>query len=281
MGKVWESDLPSSEKFVLLALADHARDDGSRVYPSIATTARKTGFSKRTVQRNIRTLQAMGILAVVKKSVRYGTTEYIIRGDNLSPLKPRRSDKYDIQGCHGVISGVTNTTSRGDTVSPESLENHQMNHKRETSARDECLEPAILEAEESHEPDPCSLADHSWQQFREIMPLRNGKFMDEDTCREKWIRTPALWNQWLAAARNYAASAEVRDGAICNPMKFIKQKWRDWRAPEILSGASPPGRAPDLSWMKNLEEDEKIFEREKQAGPKERPIPSWAQQTTT
>ncbi len=131
MVKVWESDLPSSEKFVLLALADHARDDGSRVYPSIATVARKTGFSERTVQRCMRTLQAMGILTIVKKSVRYGTTEYLIRGDNLSPLQSSRGDKHDIQGCQAVTPGVTNTTFRGDTVSPKPLENRQLNLKRE------------------------------------------------------------------------------------------------------------------------------------------------------
>ena len=111
MTLVWESYLPSNEKFVLLALADHARDDGSRVYPSIETISKKTGFSERTVQRQMRKLQALGVLEIVKGANRYGTTEYLIRGDKLTPLKGKNRD---IQGCQPRHPGVTTTTSRGD-----------------------------------------------------------------------------------------------------------------------------------------------------------------------
>jgi hypothetical protein len=66
------------------------------------------------------------------------------------------------------------------------------------------------------------------------MPTRNEKFIDEDACREKWTRTTAKHNQWIAAAKNYAASAEVRDGKVMNPMKFLFGRWLDWQEPEIL-----------------------------------------------
>ena len=99
------------------------------------------------------------------------------------------------------------------------------------------------------------ISDHSWQRFKELMPQRNGKFLDEDACREYWARHPGLWNQWLAAVKNYRGSREVADGAVCSPMKFLAKKHRDWSAPEEVDNNSPPGFVPDLAWEKSLEED--------------------------
>ena len=128
MSQVWESALPPSEKYVLLALADHSRDDGTRIYPSVKTVCRKTGFSRRTVQRHINTLLALEVLAVVKKSVRYGTTEYLIRGDKLTPLT---DDNNDIQGRQFGTSGASNSASRGVRVTHNTLKNRPKNHQIE------------------------------------------------------------------------------------------------------------------------------------------------------
>ena len=55
MSMVWEMDLSTFEKLVMLALADCANDDGE-CWPSIATICRKTGAGERTVQRSIKAL---------------------------------------------------------------------------------------------------------------------------------------------------------------------------------------------------------------------------------
>jgi len=127
MSLVWEADLPPSEKYVLLALADHARDDGTRIYPSVKTVCRKTGFSRRTVQRHINTLLDLDVLAIVKKSVHYATTEYLIRCDKLTPL---RGDNSDEEGCQFVTSGASNSTGRGVRVTHKTLKNRHKNHHR-------------------------------------------------------------------------------------------------------------------------------------------------------
>lgn len=112
MSRVWESDLPAEQKYILLKLADYADDDGARVYPSVATVARLTGVSERTVQRQLSAMRESGLLEVLEKATQHTPTHYLIRGDKLSPLpKP----------------GVTPVTLRGDTrddpgvtlVSPE------------------------------------------------------------------------------------------------------------------------------------------------------------------
>lgn len=112
MSQVWESDLPSEQKYTLLALADYANDDGENVYPSVGTLARKTSLSPRTVQRHLRALEADGLIEAHAEARQHRPTTYRIRGDRLSPL-PARGDMH-------VVPGVTSTTPRGDTVSPES-----------------------------------------------------------------------------------------------------------------------------------------------------------------
>jgi hypothetical protein len=62
MGLVWELDIPSNEKLVLLAYADHADHDGTGIYPVVPLVARKTGYSQREVQRRTRKLEARGLL---------------------------------------------------------------------------------------------------------------------------------------------------------------------------------------------------------------------------
>lgn len=73
MSAVWDLDLSTFEKLVLLALADCANDDGE-CWPSIATLKRKTGAGERTIQRSINALEAAGVLKrviVVGKGNRY------------------------------------------------------------------------------------------------------------------------------------------------------------------------------------------------------------------
>ena len=57
MASVFELDIPASEKLVLLAMADHARDDGTGCYPSIDLLARKTSQTRRGVQKIMRRLE--------------------------------------------------------------------------------------------------------------------------------------------------------------------------------------------------------------------------------
>ena len=66
-GIVWESALPRREKYVLLALSDHAKEDGTDVYPSIWRIIWKTGYSETQVRDIMRSLMKMGILILVHK----------------------------------------------------------------------------------------------------------------------------------------------------------------------------------------------------------------------
>lgn len=78
MSKVWDCDLDHSTQTILLSLADHAKDDGTDVYPSVGYTAWKTGYSVRQVQRIILDLITNGILILVERPYRGRPTEYRI-----------------------------------------------------------------------------------------------------------------------------------------------------------------------------------------------------------
>jgi DnaD/phage-associated family protein len=67
----------STLKVVLLALADHANDDGKSIYPAVARLAKMTGLTERSVQRAEHALQKIGILVQVGMS-EYGTKEFKI-----------------------------------------------------------------------------------------------------------------------------------------------------------------------------------------------------------
>jgi hypothetical protein len=141
MGLVWDLDLGKAEKFLLLAMADHAHHDGSGVRPGVALLAHKTGFSVRSVQRYIGVLEELGLLeatayrgggfgrATVYR-IRVDRMETMIKGDSLTPLDPvdnsskgdihdRKGDIHDTYGDTGVTPTIrtirTITQNRSET----------------------------------------------------------------------------------------------------------------------------------------------------------------------
>lgn len=62
MAEVWSLQLPGRVVLTALALADHADHDGRNAYPSVALLAWKTGHDRRTIQRHLRELEALGLI---------------------------------------------------------------------------------------------------------------------------------------------------------------------------------------------------------------------------
>ena len=115
MGLVWDLDLPQNLKFVLLAYADHSDHSGRNIFPAVASIAKKTGYSERSVQRITRELESLGyLIADGGQDGGSGITArwYIPKnGDKLTPFK-----KGD-----NLSERVTFATKKGDTaMSPES-----------------------------------------------------------------------------------------------------------------------------------------------------------------
>lgn len=102
MAAIWETALEPTDKLVILALADCANDEGL-CWPSIATVARKSGVSERSVQRAIRKAEGAGILT--RTEVKGKGCKYV--------LHPRHTVTPDTQ------SPPTECHHTPDTVSPK------------------------------------------------------------------------------------------------------------------------------------------------------------------
>lgn len=126
MSQVWRLDVDHTRRIILLALSDHADDDGNNIYPSIGYLAWKTGMSERTVQYTLRDLENQGCLTIVHKATQHHPRVYRLDLSALSRKPPyQRSDQSGVQNLHpsedsrGAKSaplnnpGVQTTTSRG------------------------------------------------------------------------------------------------------------------------------------------------------------------------
>jgi hypothetical protein len=109
MGAIFDLDIPAPEKLVLLAMADHAQDDGSKCWPSISRVGIKSSTTPRGVQKIIRRLERAGFLKRVGRQPK-GMNEY-----HIFPA----GGVNRVRGEHG--SGVNLETKRGEHGSPESL----------------------------------------------------------------------------------------------------------------------------------------------------------------
>jgi DNA-binding transcriptional MocR family regulator len=70
LGPVWRLQLPPTEKFVMVSLADQANDDGL-CWPSVGTLVERTGYGERTVQEALRQLAQRGL---IERVVRPGSS---------------------------------------------------------------------------------------------------------------------------------------------------------------------------------------------------------------
>jgi hypothetical protein len=135
-----------NERLLALAIADHARPDGTQVYPSVALLAEMTRQSERSVQRLMSAMLVTGWLQLVRKSTgrRGDTNEYRIcpqwiaggpcvppeevpdrrtipkaTGAKLAPVEGLRSvDNLSTTGDTQGLSGDTQGLSGDTAVSP-------------------------------------------------------------------------------------------------------------------------------------------------------------------
>lgn len=117
MAQVWTLDLGHSQQWLLLALADHAHDDG-QTHPGVRYLAWKTGYSERQVQRILHDLTNAKLLIERETATQHRATLYEL---NLqaAPTKAPYQGRQNVTpgGLSGVTSetpGVTSEAPRGD-----------------------------------------------------------------------------------------------------------------------------------------------------------------------
>jgi hypothetical protein len=95
---------------VLLALADHAHDDGTSAYPAVDTLARKARLTRRGAQLALRRLETTGAIRPSGRRGPHGQVEYQVLmadpGELASPVKSLRSEAGDTEGRSERAAGA-------------------------------------------------------------------------------------------------------------------------------------------------------------------------------
>lgn len=125
---VWEhSQQSGSALLMLLALADHANDDGA-CWPSIETLARKCRVSERQARRLIRKLEDDGELATDVGGGRGNASIYWVllgKGDMGDRVSEEKGTSGAEKGDMGDTKGDTHDHKRGHSYVPRSVRNHK------------------------------------------------------------------------------------------------------------------------------------------------------------
>ena len=239
MSEVWRTNLPTTEKMVLLVIADHANDEGTQSYPSQATIAQKASISVRTVQRRVNTLVSEGYIRMFKHS-----------GGSADCREDRRPHLYQINvgklrgdivtGRQDDANGATMTTITGRQSRPK---NHPLEPSKEPSA---------------------------FLRFWELYPRKTAR----TKAVEAWDRALrfARPEQILEGAERYANDPNRVDAFTAYPATWLNQhRWNDPLLPERVKSADEK-RAEELRkaeerrkyeeeqtlrWQQELEEQKK------------------------
>ena len=100
MAAVWDADLPRPEKFVLLALADHADHEGGNIYPSLGRIGWKTGYSYQKIISIVKSLRESGVLVQTGMD-RNNVVIYRIQFEQLIQLAPYQN-KHNLRGKESI-----------------------------------------------------------------------------------------------------------------------------------------------------------------------------------
>jgi hypothetical protein len=134
MAKIWEAGPPSlGDRFVLLAIADHANDEG-QAFPGVGSLARKTCMTERGVQKILRRLEADGWLLTDKRQGRYRCNLYTVMTPNVvhptgaetnkktpnkDALDPERGSLDPERGSPKPSLTIIEPSFRGSELSPK------------------------------------------------------------------------------------------------------------------------------------------------------------------
>ena len=121
MALVWKKEVSGNRLGMLLALADHAHDDGSNVYPSAAHLGWKIGMSERQVRTVLKELHADGTLIKEKAATPSHPTVWRLNLDNLEDKTPWAEVKEDIREKRKGKSRSEETSYQENGGRPEEI----------------------------------------------------------------------------------------------------------------------------------------------------------------
>lgn len=189
MSKAWEMDIPTGQKMLLLALCDHANDDGA-CYPSQDKLAIKCSMGARTVIAHIKWLEEHGIISRERRqsTQRRKSDLYQICLDNYTPA-PANSAPANSAPANFSPEPANFAPSEPANFAPSYIDEPSVfNHQIEpseiagqlslTAAPAELIPPEKLAKRKTTNPDNAK----TWEAYRQaylqrygVEPIRNAQ----------------------------------------------------------------------------------------------------------
>lgn len=255
----WREDIPMMEKFVAMALADAANDEGV-AYPAVATIALKCSCSERAVQKSVKALCAKGLMR--KTDRRDRSSFYIFVLDNL-PLVERERRRKEA-GPHAEMTGEPRSPDlfgTGERRSPTG-ERHSLTGERGA--------PRTIR-ETSEEPSTESIGDFEHEITAAPIGEDQSEVDDQPVEPSLIEHIEARWKALKAKHPGIAAVRKIDDGLRHTIELRAKQHAQTGQTAidvwnevldavdrsEFLTGRVPPGQGRDspfkltLAWLSN------------------------------
>lgn len=208
MSAAWDMDLPMGQKMLLLALCDHANDDGV-CYPSQEKLAQKCSMGERTVISHIQWLERHGIVSRERRqnTQRRKSDLYQITLNNYTP-EPANSAPAN--------SAPAKFSPEPANFAPSEPANFAPSYKEEPSVFNHQIEPSWVGSGIAAAPEA------------EILAAETPKAAKPKTADEKIRANPDNRNTWNAYASAYRrrygilpeSNAKVR-GQVAQFVKLV------------------------------------------------------------
>lgn len=229
MGLVWQLELPSHLKLVLLAIADHANDDGW-AYPGQTSLARKCSVSPRQVRSSISQLVEAGLLESHRRGDRR-TNLYRVT------IQTERQSASSHSAERQAVDSLSDRKSTASATGSGLPANHQRSHqeKHQQPARAVRGSPmgrnaAALWADIRQLPATDALLS-TWavqvDQFMEAGGEVTRELMERALARG--IEQPSGW-------------------VFC--VEGVRPPWPEWLPAHLLSAVQHPDRPTDPRWLR-------------------------------
>jgi hypothetical protein len=219
-------------KAVAVALADHASDDGSKIWPSVETLSDKTEIAVRTVQYKLRDLEAMGLIVCVDEGGKGAkdTREYkfdmgllkglaegeiVIKendeeGATDAPIEGAGRAPFILVRVQPTTGRVQPTTNKGAPDAPEPSLNHPEPSLR-ASAREDLKYDLNKEEKAGNQPARASIIitpkDPSWSTWIDFL---EGEHPVKAQAARHWQMLTAD-SRWPNKAKHWSVKPLPRD----------------------------------------------------------------------
>lgn len=198
MSEIFDSTtLAPTERLIMLALADHASDDGV-CWPSIARLTQKTGLGERAVQANIRKLRDAGYITIEDGGGRSKTNKYVIRAKPVCEGKGAYKTPFpakinpasdDTNPAYGYVNPAADAPEPLLTIMETPREPSSARRVKTAIHEDAILSDRMI-ADASARGIPLRQAELQFEQFKNRALSNGQKYIDWDAAWRTWLGSP-------------------------------------------------------------------------------------------